>query len=279
MQLGLRYDISNIQTSPNATFPKSNASRSSNAFSGSIGGLWNIDEHWTSSVTLSRSFRPPTVAELYARGVDAPTNTFDFGDSALVPETGLGLEYSLKGSFSSVSFELTPYINFIDNYIYGYLTGGIDTASGLFDRQLTATNARLIGFEASVDAALTQHIGLLATADYVQSQDTQADQPLPFTPPMKGMIRLSYIGDVSGLIEMRAAADQTRLGVGDTPTGGYAVYNAGISYRISRSSPAQTIGLYADNIFNRQYRDALSVIKDFVPMAGFGVRGTYSVNF
>jgi outer membrane receptor protein involved in Fe transport len=37
------------------------------------------------------------------------------------------------------------------------------------------------------------------------------------------------------------------------------------------------IGIYADNVFNRLYRDNLSVIKDFVPQPGRGIRVNYEL--
>ncbi len=278
-QVGLRYDFFNIQTSPNAVFTVSDEHRMTNSFSASGGLLWKADEHWTTSLTLSRSFRPPTVLELFSNGVDAPTSTFDIGEPTLDPETGAGIDLGIKGSFASLSFEVSPYVNFINDYIYGYLTGAVDSASGLDVRKFAATDARLVGFEASADIALTKHVGLLISGDYVEAEDTKANQPLPFTPPFKGLVRLSYVGPLSADVEMRAAADQTRLGIGDTPTPGFAVFNAGCSLRLIESSTTHTISIRVDNIFDRLYRDHLSVIKDFMPMPGRGARLSYLVSF
>ena len=86
--------------------------------------------------------------ELFANGLDAPSGTYTIGTAGLVPETGLGADASLKGNFARTSFELSPYANFIHDYIYGFLRG--DVIQGFPVRQFGATNARLFGVDASV---------------------------------------------------------------------------------------------------------------------------------
>jgi outer membrane receptor protein involved in Fe transport len=80
-----------------------------------------------------------------------------------------------------------------------------------------------------------------------------------------------------GMVEWRAAASQTRLGVGDTPTAGWAILNLGIGIRVTQGSVVHNISLHLDNVFNRLYRDNLSVIKDFVPQPGRGLRLNYEL--
>jgi iron complex outermembrane receptor protein len=81
------------------------------------------------------------------------------------------------------------------------------------------------------------------------------------------------------MVEWRLAARQTRLGDGDTPTGGYAVTNLGVGARLVRRGLVSEISLHCDNVFNRVYRDNLSVIKDFVPQPGRGFRLNYQLLF
>ena len=80
-----------------------------------------------------------------------------------------------------------------------------------------------------------------------------------------------------GMIEWRGAASQTRLGVGDTPTSGYGIYNLGVGLRLVQSGVVHNISVHLDNALNRSYRDNLSVIKDFVPQPGRGVRLNYEL--
>ena len=283
LQAGLRYDYNKIQTRPypqstDPFFQTINESRLSNALTASLGAIQQINPYLTGSLSLARSFRAPTVQELFANGVDAPSGTYTVGTAGLRPETGLGLDASLRGSFANASFELSPYLNNIRDYIYGFLTG--DTNQGLPVRQFGATDARLYGLDASVSVQPVQNVAVRAGADYVNAEDTRQHVPLPFTPPLRGLLRFSYQDPIyMGMIETRAGAKQTRLGEGDTPTAGYAIVNLGVGVRFTRQRLVNNISLHCDNVFNRVYRDNLSVIKDFIPQPARGFRLNYQATY
>jgi iron complex outermembrane receptor protein len=283
LQAGLRYDYNKIQTRPypqssDPFFQTINESRLSNALTASLGAIQQINPFLTGSLSVARSFRAPTVQELFANGLDAPSGTYTIGTAGLGPETGLGLDASLKGSFTNASFELSPYLNNIRHYIYGFLTG--DTNQGFPVREFGATDARLYGVDASVTVQPVQNFAVRAGADYVNAEDTRQHVPLPFTPPLRGLLRLTYQDPVyMGMIETRAAAKQTRLGEGDTPTAGYAIVNLGVGVRFTRQRLVNNLSLHCDNVFNRVYRDNLSVIKDFIPQPARGFRLNYQATY
>jgi iron complex outermembrane receptor protein len=283
LQAGLRYDYNKIQTRPypqstDPFFQTINESRLSNALTASLGAIEQIRPYLSGSLSLARSFRAPTVQELFANGLDAPSGTYTIGTTGLEPETGLGADASLKGNFASASFELSPYVNSISHYIYGFLRG--DTIQGFPVRQFGGTNARLFGFDASFTVQPVQNVAIKAGADYVNAEDTRQHVPLPFTPPLRGLLRVTYQDPIyMGMIETRAAASQTRLGEGDTPTAGYAIVNLGVGVRLTRLRLVNNISLHCDNLFNRVYRDNLSVIKDFIPQPARGFRLNYQATF
>ena len=281
LQAGLRYDYNRIQTHPNpsstdSVFQTLSDSRNSNALTASFGAVRQLGPELNASFSLARSFRAPTVQELFANGLDAPSGTYSVGTATLKPETGTGLEASLHGEFGRAAFAVTPYLNVIHNYIYGFLRG--DTIQGFPVRQFAATDARLAGFEASLTVAATPTVILNARSDYVNAEDTRQHVPLPFIPPLRGLLRASYQGSTyQGMVEWRMAARQTRLGDGDTPTAGYAVMDVGIGMRLTRGAVVSQVTLHCENVFNQVYRDNLSVIKDFVPQPGRGFRLTYDL--
>ena len=80
-----------------------------------------------------------------------------------------------------------------------------------------------------------------------------------------------------GMVEWRVAASQTRLGDGDTPTSGYAIVNVGVGMRLVHRGLVDNISIHCDNVFNRVYRDNLSVIKDFIPQPARGFRLNYEL--
>ncbi|GAC1415927.1 MAG: TonB-dependent receptor [Gemmatimonadaceae bacterium] len=283
LQAGLRYDYNKIQTRPypqstDSVFRTLNVSRRSDALTASLGAIQQLAPYLTGSLSLARSFRAPTVQELFANGVDAASGTYSLGTSTLGPETGLGVDASLKGDASNASFELSPYANYIRRYIYAFLRG--DTIQGFPVRKFGATNARLFGFDANVTIQPAQYFALKAGAGYVNGEDTGRNVPLPFMPPLRGLLRATYQdGTYMGTIETRFAARQARLGAGDTPTAGYRVVNLGFGLRLARERIVSNISLHCDNVFNRVYRESLSVIKDFIPQPGRGFRLNYQATY
>ncbi|HEU4990157.1 MAG TPA: TonB-dependent receptor [Gemmatimonadaceae bacterium] len=281
LQAGARVDVNGIQTQPypastDSVFRTSHESRRHSAFTASLGAVQDFTPHWIGSLSLARSFRAPTVQELFADGLDAPSGTYTVGTSTLGPETGLGVDASIKGDYGRAKFEFSPYVNYLDHYIYGFLRG--DTIQDFPVRQFSSTKARLMGFEAAMTVEPADHWALRASSDYVNGQDTRAGVPLPFMPPLRGLVRASYENErYSGMIEWRGAAAQHRLGDGDTPTAGYGLLDLGVGMRLVMGGTVSELGLHLDNALNTLYRDNLSVIKDFVPQPGRGVRLNYTL--
>lgn len=282
-QAGLRYDFNRIHAVPysaslDSIFQTIDVARLSNAVTGSVGAIEDLSSGLIASVSIARSFRAPTVQELFANGADAASNTYSIGDANLTPETSIGIDASLKGRFTNWSFELTPYVDLISDYIYAYLTG--DTIQNLPVRQFGATNARLMGFEVTGACQPFDYIALEGQADFVNAQDTRNNLPLPFMPPLKGLLKLIYQdGTYSAMLEWRLAASQTRLGIGDTYTAGYGIVNIGVGLRLTEGELIHSISLHCDNLLNQTYRDNLSVIKDFVPQPARGIRLNYDLVF
>jgi outer membrane receptor protein involved in Fe transport len=283
LQAGIRFDYNRIRTSPFTDSPDSvfrtlDVALLSNAVTASLGAVQKLSSGMTLSLSVARSFRAPTVQELFANGLDAASSTYSKGEANLSPETGFGIDASFKLRTPALVIEVSPYINFINNYIYAFLTG--DTLEDFPVRQFSATDARLMGFEASITLEPVDNIAVKGSVDYVNAGDTKNSVPLPFTPPLRGLLSVRYQDAVySGVIEWRLAASQTRLGDGDTPTAGYGVVNCGAGIRFSSGTLLHAISVHCDNLFDRVYRDNLSVIKDFIPQPARSFRLAYDLMF
>jgi outer membrane receptor protein involved in Fe transport len=55
--------------------------------------------------------------------------------------------------------------------------------------------------------------------------------------------------------------------------------NLGVGMRFARQRVLNNISIHCDNVFNRVYRDNLSVIKDFIPQPGRGFRLNYQATY
>ncbi len=291
-QGALRYDYNNISTfaAPNSTVPafvNFNQTRNSSALTGSLGVVQKLSHELTGSLSIGRSFRAPTLQELFGSGPDDASASFIEGDSSLVSETGIEFDASLKGNMNGFTFEVSPFFNIINNYLYSYFTNELDTVSGYYHRKFAQANAQLFGFEASTTVQLMEHWSATASASYVNASIVNdSTTPLPFIPPLKGLLRLNYLDQTySGAIEWRLTAAQNRLGPGggpgqlETPTAGYGVVNIGFGVRLPSGNAVHFISVHCDNVLDQSYRDNLSVIKDFLPMPARGFRLVYDVTF
>ncbi len=283
LQAGLRFDYNRIHTSPFAESPDSvfrtlDVARLSNALTASLGAIRSLSSLMTLSLSLARSFRAPTVQELFANGLDAASSTYSKGEADLSAETGFGIDASFKARTPGFVLEVSPYVNFIHNYVYAFLTG--DTLQDFPVRQFSATDARLMGFEASITVEPLDNIAVKGSVDYVNAEDTKNSVPLPFTPPLRGLLSVRYQdASYSGVLELRLAASQTRLGDGDTPTAGYGVLNCGAGIRLTSGGLVHALSVHCDNLLDRVYRDNLSVVKDFIPQPGRSFRLAYDLLF
>jgi iron complex outermembrane receptor protein len=282
-QAGLRFDYNRIHTSPfaassDSVFRTLDATRLSSAVTASLGAVHRLSPGMTLSLGLARSFRAPTVQELFANGLDAASATYSKGESGLSPESGFGIDASFRARSAFLILEVSPYVNIINNYIYAFLTG--DTLQDFPVRRFSATDARLMGFEASLTFEPVDRIAVKTALDCVNAQDTKNNVPLPFTPPLRGIVSVAYRDAVwSGVLEWRLAARQDRLGDGDTPTAGYGVLNCGAGVQVASGGLVHVLSVHCDNLFDRVYRDNLSVIKDFIPQPGRGFRIAYDLQF
>jgi iron complex outermembrane receptor protein len=290
LQGAVRYDYNNISTfaSPNSTVPafvNFDETRTSGAVTGSLGIIQNLTNEITGSLNIGRSFRAPTLQELFAKGPDDASQASLVGDDSLVPETSLGIDMTLTGRFSDFTFSVSPFINFIHNYIYSYTNGvtdTIDNPSYLY-RFFAQTDARLFGCEVSATAILMQHLSLTVSGDYVNAQDVSRDTALPSTPPLRGNLSLNYLDNMfSGMIQWRLVAKQTRLGEGDSLARyatGYGIVNLGFGVRLVSGEAVHNISIHCDNLFNKEYFDNLSAIDFFLPQPARGFRLVYDVTF
>ena len=288
IQGALRYDYNNISTfaAPNSTNPdfvNFNQSRNESAVTGSLGIVQTLSHELTGSFSIGRSFRAPTVQELWGKGPDDASMSSILGDSTLVPETGIEFDASLKGTYHDFRFEVSPFFNLIHNYLYSYFTGITDTINtpSYEYRQFAQANAELWGFEASASYQLAERWALTANASYVNASIiNDSTSPLPFIPPLKGVLRLDYVDPTyGGLVEWRLTAPQYRLGPGDDSVKGYGVVNIGFGVHISSGNAVHYISIHCDNALNQSYRDNLSVIHDFLPQPARGFRLVYDVIF
>jgi iron complex outermembrane receptor protein len=116
--------------------------------------------------------------------------------------------------------------------------------------------------------------------DAVDAQLRETGTPLPRIPPLRGRIGLhAHRGNWSFQPELVLASDQNRLYVNETRTAGYATLNLTSDYTLTQKRALHIFSVNVYNAGDRLYRNHSSLIKQFAPEMGRGVRVAYTVRF
>ena len=79
--------------------------------------------------------------------------------------------------------------------------------------------------------------------------------------------------------EVQLASPQTKLFPLERRTAGYGLFNVASTYTIGAKHLAHIFSVNAYNLFDKEYRNHLSFIKELAPEVGRGVKFSYTVRF
>ena len=252
--------------------------------SGALGANYELTDGLKLGVSVARAVRAPSAEELFSNGPHAATQSFEVGDPDLKREASWGAEGSIKFKSDAVNFGLSVYSNWFDDFIYSAATGAEEDELPVF--QYFQRDARVWGFEAEASARLAQIGGFDIVSD-VTADMTRAsikgagiDRNVPRIPPLRVLGGIEAQGErVDARVEVEWTDDQTRVAQFETPTDGFTLVNASISWRPLPESKHLTLSLSANNIFDVEARRHASFTKDYVPLAGRDIRITVRASF
>ena len=206
---GLRFDNRNVDAQEmledaDVKFTKFNKNYS--GISGSLGLSYQLDKQSTIKLNLSRGFRAPNIAEPSSNGIHEGTFRYEIGDINLKSEISHQIDAAYFLNSDHISFEFTPFVNFISNYIY---TEKMQDANGndvIIDPndpvpafRFTQGNAQLFGGEIFLDFHPHPFDWLHVENSFSYVRATQNNRPenekfLPFIPAPKyrGEIKTNF---------------------------------------------------------------------------------------
>jgi iron complex outermembrane receptor protein len=265
--------------------------------SASIGLIQNLPWDLVASVTGQYVERAPKPAELFSRGPHDATSTFDIGNPDLGIETAKSIEVGLRRAAGPLRFELTGYYTRFDGFIFRRLTGNTCDESacqlgpGLELKQAIYSQRDAVfrggEFQSQLDIGpLNGGIwGIENQFDVVRATFTDGSN-VPRIPPVRAGGGL-YWRDANWLMRvnlLHAFAQNDIAPIGETPTPGYNLLKAEVSYK-TKLDPSwfgareMTVGLVGNNLLNENIRNSVSYTKDQVLMPGLGVRAFANLKF
>jgi len=272
LQLGGRLETNRY--SPAERLP----GRSFTGFSGSAGVNAALWRNGAVVASYSHSYRAPAVEELYNVGPHPGNMAYEVGNPELKRERSYGFETAVRHTAERLRGEVNLFYYRLNNYIYMEPTA--EFAEGFVRANYVQADSRYVGAEARLDAALHRNAWLKLGFDTVDAQLRPSGRPLPRIPPARGRIGLDvFFKSVSVRPEIVLANAQNQLYTNETRTAGYVTGSLALSYTLTGSHSLQSFGVHVFNIANQLYRNHASLIKDFAPEIGRGVRFHYTVRF
>ena len=268
--------------------------------SGSVGLIQNLPDDLVGSITAQYVERAPKPAELFSRGAHDATGTFDIGDPNLTLETAKSVEVGLRRATGPLRFEATAYYTRFDNFIFRRLTGAMcgddftscgdgNPGNGLKQAVYSQRDAIFRGgeFQSQLDIAQVYGgtWGIENQFDVVRATFSDGSN-VPRIPP----VRLGggvFWRDASWLVRvnlLHAFAHNDVAPVAETPTPGYNLLKAEVSYRTKLDpnlfgAREMLVGLAGNNLLNENIRNSVSYTRDEVLLPGLGVRAFANLKF
>ena len=281
-------------------------SRNFNGLTGSIGAVYNINEHFNVRLNLARGFRTPNMSELASNGVHEGSIRYELGNQQLKPEYSLQADLGLDFTSQYVSAQVALFANRINNYIFTHRLNQ-DIEEGYLTYAYTQGDARLLGFEAGIDFHPVHSIHFSNSFSYVDAQlmHASADKKyLPFTPAprwsselkwelfhhshttvnhhhMMGAVHRSLFNNLYVAAGLDCYLKQTHIYSADdteTETPGYALLSlsAGTDIQVKGKKIAE-LYVTADNLLNKAYQNHLSRLKYADENVVTGRRGVFNM--
>ncbi len=266
--------------------------------SGSVGLLQNLPYDLVGSITAQYVERAPKPAELFSRGPHDATATFDIGNPNLTIETAKSVEIGLRRATGPLRFEATAYYTRFDNFIFRRLTGVMCDGdfnscgapdAGLKQAVYSQRNAIFRGGEFQSQLDISQFYGgtwgIENQFDVVRATFTDGTN-VPRIPPVR-VGGGAFWRDANWLVRvnlLHAFAQNDIALIGETPTAGYNLLRAEVSYK-TKLDPSwfgareMIVGLTGNNLLNANIRNSVSYTKDEVLLPGIGVRAFANLKF
>lgn len=294
---GLRFDNRHL------TSPDFQDNLNFSGVSGSIGAVWNANEHLNIRLNLARGFRAPNMSELGSDGIHEGTLRYEIGNHNLKSEYSWQADLGLDFTSQYFSAQAALFANRIENYIFAKHINKV-VEEGFRTYEYTQGDARLLGFEAGFDFHPIHAIHFQNTFSYVDAQQLNASEDmkyLPMTPAPRWTSELKYEithhGHTTASTSHRshgATFNNAYIALGlecnlkqnhyfkaddtETVTPSYTLLSlsAGTDLNIHHKKVAE-LYITADNLLNRAYQNHLSRLKYCDMNNATGRRGVYNM--
>lgn len=314
LRLGGRYEQTHLQSDPAPedalapfTVDDLRLNKTWEVPTGSLGLIWQTTPEWAVTGNVAMGVRVPTYSDALNTGVPVfATGIASVPSPDVEPEHSITYEISLRHDSSVGWGSLTGYYTQLDDLLVSVDDGTITVPGvGTVTAQKRVNKGRgyVTGAEFEIGVRITDNWTAFGNATWTRGQDTDADVPLRFIPPLNGLVGLRRDSDsrrwwTEGVVvlvdRLRRHAPQDEIDAGfstdpglgspntttnpplrsDYDIPGYVVVNLRAGWHINQHLDA-TLGL--NNLFDTTYREAYAQQQLVAPGFGavIGVEGNF----
>jgi outer membrane receptor protein involved in Fe transport len=262
--VGGRLDF--ISTS-NLDLDGNRVSRSDDFFTLYVGSVFQINPNLSILGNVGRSFRFPTISELFYTGLTGRGTVF--GNSDLDPEHSLNFDIGLRYLHEKFYASIYGFNNAINDMIQKY---GDTEDEEYYYRNLT--QGRIIGVEGEFYITLAKDVELFINFHHMAGEEKDSDAALNYIPPT----RLTFWGKYSPgnfWVEPRITLSAAVKDPGplEIPVDGYVLFDAICGFEVSKSL---TLLAIIQNVLDQTYRASADESGVDAPGRGVVFRVKYS---
>lgn len=229
-------------------------------YSASLGMVWTPAVAHTVKANVGRSFRLPGANELASNGVHHGTFRHEQGDPELKSEQGWQVDASYFYEQKGITFSVSPFASWYENYIYLKPTGewSILPHAGQVYRY-TGAKVVFMGAEASLGIDFLRHFHYEISGECVYTYNRDENIPLSFSPPASMRNSLGWNHRYINLrVELQSIAAQNRVARNEDTTPGAHLLHATVGGNIRIGGTVAEIQLSASNLLDKKYFNHLS---------------------
>jgi iron complex outermembrane receptor protein len=298
----LRYDYKSIEPletnsriGSTGLYPKL---RTFSGFSGGFSAEWDLNKNFSLSISSLKTFRSPTLEDLFSDGPHLANYVFEIGNPELNSEYGWSNELTFAFENDVNYLQLTGFINSFDGFIFSENTGKFSRRiATLYEYQYVGKNALMYGAEFSARLKPIRCVKIDTKISYVFGELSEENKALPYIPPIEGNVSFTYdYKGFSASVITNFGAKQDRIYIPDVlyeegreldlaefkkmrSTDAYTTFDFVSEFHFSKFDRFHTVTFSVNNIFNTVYQKHLNRIKHIFPEPGRDIKLLYKLYF
>lgn len=296
---GARFDSKklNIETTVFETDSAGNPAKQLNpeqlsfsAVTGSFGVVYSPSGEFNLFANIGRGWRAPSEFELFVDGVHEGTQRYERGlkttdpGASPKPEESLNIDLGIRANYRTFSVQFSAFRNMVNNFIYPSFTADTLDNHPVFD--IKQDKSTFYGYEYSIQYQPVKWLVVMASGDYVKTENNATGMPIPFTPPVKNIFEMKLqkqnLGKLLNAylkIGAKIVSAQNDVDLMEAKTNGYTLFNAGIGFDLPVASSIASLDISVDNLANVKYVDHLSRYKGYAMNPGRSINAQLSLPF